>query len=370
MRTILCSALLLISFFLFGQPSYKKGYIINNSGDSIQGYVKEDVEEKLAHAINFKDQAGSIKILSIGDIKEFGFEGEGSFRQVNYVDPLDSLKSKTHFAKFLMEGSYRLFSFRRKDDLNFIVFNKDTSYLLYDDEKSEFGDVFEKGNYQSMLSFFSRECPKVNATASTINFSEESLLKFFVSLEKCSGNPKTAIVYYSKSKAQKNILLSAGGMQWDKQTEMAIQALGQFVLPSVNMKSSLLAGIVYWRNTDQSIHKYTFVEDHNKYETQVFEIPILFRYEILQKIIQPYVYGGAGVAIKKEKTTSTRISLITADTEATGTTETSTFGATVLFGVGINVRVAKDFFLNADWRYDLDAHLPVLGLAYKIRLSK
>jgi hypothetical protein len=368
MRTILCSLLLLSSFLLFGQPSYKKGYIINNNGDTVQGYIKDDVEEKLAQSIDFKDQAGVIKMLSIGDMREFGFEGESNFRLVNYVDPLDSLKRKTHFAKLLLEGTYKLFSFRRKDDLNFIVVNKDTSYVLYDDVKSEFGDIFEKGNYQSLLFFFARECPKISSKAANVNYSEESLLSFFVSLEKCNGNTHN-VVHYSTSKAQKNIILSAGGLAVDKRTELVIQALGQFVMPSVNRKSSLLTGIVYLRSTHESTTTYTLVKDHSKYETQVFEIPLMFRYEILQKVVQPYIYGGAGAAIRKDKETMTRTSLITADTEATGTTETSDFGATVLVGGGINIRIVKDLFINIDYRYDLYSHLPVAGLACKIRLG-
>jgi hypothetical protein len=72
MRTILLAFLLLSSCLIFSQPSYKKGYIINDNGDTIQGYIKEDVEEKLARSIDFKDQAGLTKMLSVGDIKEFG----------------------------------------------------------------------------------------------------------------------------------------------------------------------------------------------------------------------------------------------------------------------------------------------------------
>ena len=369
MRAILSIFLLLASFALFGQLSYKKGYIISINGDTIQGSIKEDVEEKLARSIDFKDQAGVIKTLSVGDIREFGFEGEGNFRQVSYIDPLDSLKRKTHFAKLLLEGTYKLFSFRRKDDLNFIVVNKDTSYLLYDDVRSEFGDIFEKGNYQSLLFFFSRECPKIASRAANVNFSEESLLSFFVSLEKCSGNTKDAVVHYSKSKAQKNIIVSAGGLAVDKRTEIAVQALGQYVIPSVNRKSSLLAGLVYLRSTHESTTTYTLVKDHSKYETQVFEIPLMFRYEILQRAVQPYIYGGAGPAFKKDKETTTRTSLITDDTEATGATESSDFGATVLVGGGINIRIVKDLFINLDYRYDLYSHLPVAGLACKIRLG-
>jgi len=370
MRTILLSFLLPISCVLFGQPSFKKGYIITHNGDSAQGYIKEDVEEKLAQSIDFKDQAGAVKILSVGDIKGFGFEGDNNFRLVNYVDPLDSLKSKTHFAKLLLEGSYKLFSFRRRDNLNFIVVNKDTSYLLYDDMRSEFGDIFEKGNYQSLLFFFARECPRIGSKASTVNYSEESLLSFFLSLEKCNGNANNTVVHHSTSKAEKNIILSAGGFQWNKRTEIAVQALGQFVIPSVSRKSSLLAGIVYLRSTHQSTQTFTLVEDHSKYETQVFEIPVMFRYEILQKAIQPYIYGGAGAALRKDKETTTRISLISADTEATGTTESSEFGATVLVGAGINVRVVKNLFVNLDYRYDLYSHLPVAGLACRIKVGR
>ena len=369
MRTILFTFFLLSSSLLFSQTSFKKGYIINNNGDTIQGYIKEDVEEKLAKSINFKDQANVIKVLTVEDAREFGFEGEGTFRKVSYVDPLDSLKSKLHFAKFLLEGTYRLFSFRRKDDLNFIVVNKDTSYLLYDDIKSEY-QVFEKGNYQSMLAFFSRGCPKVSSTAANVNFSEEALLAFFVSLEKCNGNMNNTVVRYSKGKAQQNIILSAGGLQWDKRTDLSVQALGQFVLPSVNMKASLLTGLVYLNSSHESTRTYTLADVKDKYNTQIFEIPLLFRYDILQKLIRPYVYGGAGIAYRKEKHTTTQTLLGASSPEYASTHEESSFELTVIVGAGVYVRLTPDLFFNVDWRYDLDSHLPVVGLAYRIRLGE
>jgi hypothetical protein len=369
MRTILLSFLLLISYFLFGQQSYKKGYIINNSGDTIQGYIKEDLDEKLTQSINFKDQSGMIKMFSVGDIREFEFEGAGNFRLVNYVDPLDSLKRKTHFAKFMLEGTYQLFSFQRKDNLYFVVVNKDTSYLLYDNIMTPLGGLIDRGNYQSLLFFFSRECSKVSNTAANVNFSEEAILSFFVSLEKCNGNTKNTVVHYTKSKAQKNIILSTGGMQWDKRTDISVQALGQFVIPSVSLQASLLTGLVYLRSTHESTQTYTLSEIKREYETQIYEIPVLFRYDILQKRVQPYIYGGAGIAIKNEEQTSTQTSLINSSIEDAGKTQDSKFGGTVIVGAGIYVRVTKNFFLNLDWRYDLVSHLPIAGLAYKMRLG-
>jgi hypothetical protein len=369
MRTILSSLLLLISCFLFGQQSYKKGYVINNNGDTIQGSIKEDLEEKLTQSINFKDETGTIKLLSIADIKEFGLEAEGNFRLVNYVDPLDSLKNKAHFAKFLMEGTYRLFSFRRKDDLYFIVANKDTSYLLYDNIMTPLGGLIERGNYQSLLAFFSRECSKVNSNAENVNFTEEAVLSFFVSLEKCNGNKNTSIIHYSKTKAQKNIILSLGGMKADTRSEVLIQALGQFMVPTISRKTSVITGLMYNRTTHEATQTYTLVKEENKYNTQYFEIPVLMRYEILQKAIQPYIYGGAGVVFTKEKKTTTEISLVSPSTEATGTTESSRFEGTLIAGAGINVRIVKNIFVNLEWHYDLLSHLPVAGLAYKISLG-
>src|SRR5262249_28775124 len=148
----------------------------------------------------------------------------------------------------------QLFSFLRKENLYFIVVNKDTSYLLYDVIMTPLGGMIDRGNYQSMLFFFSRECPKVNSTTPSVNYSEEAILSFFVSLEKCNGNANNAVVHHSKSKAEKNIILSAGGLKANGRTELSIQALGQYVVPSVNRKLSLVTGIVYNRTTHTTTH--------------------------------------------------------------------------------------------------------------------
>jgi hypothetical protein len=368
MRITLLSFSLMASYFLFGQQPFKKGWIVNNSGDTIHGYIQGETEELLEQSITFKDPAGATKVMSVGDLKEFGFDGENVFRSVNYIDPLDSLKSKTHFAKFMLQGEYQLFSFQRKDDLYFIVSTKDTSYLLYDDVKTHMGEVIERGNYQSLLSFFARECSKVSSTTANTEFSERALLSFFVSLEKCRNNLNGTVIHYSKSKFQKNIILFAGGFQIDKHSEILVQALGQFVLPSINEKASLMTGFVYLRNTHESTETYTLTESKNKYATQMFEVPVLFRYDLLSKAIRPYLYGGMGMVIRKDKETSTQVSLISPGNEATGSTAQTGLAGTVILGGGLAIRITKGLFVGFDWRYDLLSHLPVLGLGYKISL--
>jgi hypothetical protein len=55
------------------------------------------------------------------------------------------------------------------------------------------------------------------------------------------------------------------------------------------------------------------------------------------------------------------MSLISSSTENYSTIEDSKFE--VLVVAGLNVRIVKDFFINLDWRHELDSHLPVVGLA-------
>ena len=79
-------------------------------------------------------------------------------------------------------------------------------------------------------------------------------------------------------------------------------------------------------------------------------------------------YGGAGIAIRKEDKLLPKLRWFLL-LQITRTTQDSKFGGTIIVGAGIYVRITKNFFFNLDWRYDLVSHLPVAGLAYKMRLG-
>lgn len=361
MRIIFLSLLIFFFHTAFCQDVFKKGYIIKDK-DTVRGYIKEDLEEKLSESINFKDERGAIKVLSVSDISTFGFDQGPKYHLVNYVDPLDNSNKKVHFAKVLMEGAYGLLSFRKKDNLYFVVTRSDSSYLLYDDERTQLGEVLERGNYRNFLSFFSRDCPKVNVAVTDVNFTEDGFISFFTSLEKCQGTLSHSVVNYSKSRTEKNILVTAGASGLDKKTDLVVQALLQFTLPSINRKTSLNIGIAYWRYTTKSSYPYSLGEVSNKHVTEFYEVPLLLRYDLLRKVIQPYIYGGPGVAIRKEQETTSKTSLGTVETVQSNH---NSVDPTIIAGAGLSVLVSKNVFINADWRYDLIAHLPVVGIGFR-----
>jgi hypothetical protein len=364
MRIFFVFLLLTITRVAFGQDNYKKGYIVGNNGDTTRGYIKEETEEELSNAIEFRNQEGFTRTLSAVDIKGFGFDVKNPFRVVNYSDLLDDSKRKTHFAKLLLEGTYQVFSFRRKDDLYFIVSNKDTSYFLYDDLITNMGQLIENGNYLNQLFFIAHECPGVQRTAYGTRFTEEGFISFFKSFEKCRSNLAHTNIYYSRPKSQMHILLSAGAMSMDKKKQVTAQALVQFVIPAISKKTSLNTGFAYLSESSGTSEPYSFGEVRNKYITEIFEIPFLIRYDIAKKMIQPYMFGGPGVLLKREKRTTTQTSL---STETTVTSQKSSFLPTFIAAVGIDIRITKNLFVDLNWRCDLTVRLPSAGLTIKIK---
>lgn len=361
MRIIILPALLIISSFVSAQNAYTKGYIVEMNGDTVRGDLREDLEETLSRSITFKDQSGVSKKLSTSDIKAFGFDQGPIFRQVHYLDPLNSLKTENHFAKLLVDGKYDLFSFRRKDNLFFVVVNSDTAYLLYDDITTQLGEIAEQGNYRNFLAFFARDCSKVDATAATVNFNEQAFISYFVSLEKCNGTFNAAMVSYSKPKTEKTIFVSAGGFAVDRKSEIFAQALIQFTWPDFSKKASINTGLTYSNHSNETTTIYSISKIEDKSVTEIFEIPLIIRYDLLQKRVRPYIYAGGAIGTKVQHETVSKIFFDTATTK----TNYHSFGGTLLLGGGIAVNVYKNLLLNIDWHYDLLAHLPAIGIGYR-----
>ena len=96
--------------------------------------------------------------------------------------------------------------------------------------------------------------------------------------------------------------------------------------------------------------------------TELYELPLLVRYNILQKRVRPYIYGGAAVGVKNEQETVSKISSF--ETETFKSSHTS-FGAAALLGAGIDLGLWKIFLINLDWHYDVFSHLPVVGIGYR-----
>src|SRR5688572_22302063 len=358
MRFFLCMMLLTFSFSLFSQEDFKEGYIVKNNRDTIRGYLKNDFEEKLSKEIIFKTANGTEEIFGPGNIQSFGFNNAGVFRIVNYTDPMDNYNKKTHFAKLLFEGTNILFSFIRNETLFFVIkVQEDTTFLLYNDVTSASGQVLDKGNYRGQLFYFGRQCENVRSRAEQTQFNESAVLSYFVALEKCIGGATT--IYYTKTESEMHFYLFTGGISLGDRYEITGQRIVRFILPSQSRKTSLNTGFVYLRNlSNDSYQDFFGSEVKFNHLTEIFEVPLTIQYNFLEKTLQPYVYGGIGIAYQRE-------------TPVPGTSSfeglQGNFGFTLIGGVGMEVQFSKKVYAKVDWRYDLLAHYPVIGIVYKIK---
>ena len=100
MRIISTLFILFVPFLCLSQATFKSGIIVNNNGDTLKGYIKEDIEKNLQNKIIFKqnDSDDETKLLTTKEIKAFGFEGKNIFQKISYTNPNDNSWNE-HFAK-------------------------------------------------------------------------------------------------------------------------------------------------------------------------------------------------------------------------------------------------------------------------------
>lgn len=147
---------------------FEPGYIVNNEGDTIHGFVAERSLIRGYTSVEFKATADEIvKTYKPNEIKGFGGE-TGTF--VSLLIKVEGLPAQ-QFAKELLSGPLRLY---RHDRATFSVSSDSVATLR----------PMRNKNY---LRFYARNCPGLLATISKVKNEEDSQLKFFTSLYRCTG---------------------------------------------------------------------------------------------------------------------------------------------------------------------------------------
>ena len=358
MRLIITCIILLSNVCAFSQDNFRSGFIVKISNDTIRGMVRNDIEEKLSKAVIFRSANGTLETYLPQDIAAFGFDGGSVFRVVKYVDPSDEYLPKEQFAKLLFDGTNDLYSFIRKDIYFFVSRVKsDTTLLLFDDIQNSLGQLIEKGNYQNQLFFIGRECEKMRSQAQKVHYNEPALLQYFIALDKCMGNDNASAVHYVKPETVTQVYVFAGGLPVGNNYQVMVQGVLKIILPSQSRRTSLNTGLVYLRKKGIGEY-YNFWGTKTEYDhvVDIVDLPLLIQYDLLEKKIRPFVYGGPGLAYKRE-------------TEFDGAVASTKggFGLTIIGGAGIEGYVSKKVFLKIDCRYDLLFHYPVIGIGCRLK---
>lgn len=353
----------ILSYFLFlllsatAQQHDISGYIVTLKGDTDRVSFRDVTEEKFRSGVQvFRN--GAYQALGLEDITGFGVPDKFHFRIVSFVNPLKEMRTETHFAKLLFDGTQKLLSFMENDNLFFVYQNKDTSCLIFNDQKQNMGELIAPANYKNQLYFFGRNCESVSREVERLSYGENALTMFVSAVEKCQGTFAARQVMYRKEKAVSEWNVFAGGMALAQKTDLLLQITQRKSFSAKSRNTSFNYGVVVSHNT-MFVNNISFFNGEERYKQTTFivMVPVYIQYNMTSGAVQPFIYGGLGLAYKRQTEIINQLRGYIA--------EKGRFGAGFMLGFGLECRLSKNLWAKADYRYDILFHLPVVGLMYK-----
>ena len=346
---------MLLSVDNFGQQKFTAGYVVLQNGDTLHGYLQNEVEGNLANGVTFStsENGNSSKKYLVTDAKAFRYDNGSSFESISYNN-LDTTRT-TRFAKLLLTGYYRLYSLRINDVIFFLVKNNDSTQLVYDDIRRTDGTIEVTGNYVNVLSFLSRTCDKLKSDVTRLRYAEPEVLSFVSRLNQCISPKETNTSFYMKPHSTATVYLYAGGLPLGDGYELIGRVGVKITTPSISKNLSL--GIAFTYSTHKEIDTYQYSSTTYKYDhiTKLQTLSGSFVYDFTTGRIRPYFGGGLGLTFSQEQ-----------DPRNHGGVEKfeNDFGPSFVAAIGVEGYVTNHLAIKADWRYEFFLHYPTIGLAY------
>ena len=305
-----------VSISAFCQKGYKKGFVITNENDTVQGLVQVRTNfqnHKLCVFIN----NGETEPMNIkpGEIKAYRIENSKYY--VSKEIEIDSTK-KTVFLEYLMHGIVNLYYF--KDIINqYFFIEKDGKMILLSNDRSE---VVKKGKgpmgeyetryyvfsnqYIRVLQYLFQDCPSLANEIKTTGFDYKPLLRVTKDYHNLVCKDQQCIDFTRTTRKGMFVEPYAGlinswmGLRTSKDKVHQQKPYGGFRIRFKPFKGynnfDLLAGVNYSSNEFQGDYENSLNAYDLPYRIYVkyniIRVPITVEYTIPLKKIQPFVSAG------------------------------------------------------------------------------
>ncbi len=218
--------LLCLSFTpLFAQPKFVKGYLVLNNGDTLKGYLQEQVNYALVKTIRYKNEIESTQdsTLSVSDIVGLTISetDEIYFNHIVDVDKKQielsrlennmrkDIKIEKVLLKVLVRGKVDLYQYIDENSKLHFFYREGTIVTEFGIIKfiAKNGQFAEIPEYKQQLQKLFSDCPALNKRI--FWYSESSFVRSFIDYNNCSQS-----LIYAQNKKKKNpkasITLHAG----------------------------------------------------------------------------------------------------------------------------------------------------------------
>ncbi|HSZ86165.1 MAG TPA: hypothetical protein VK787_09055 [Puia sp.] len=358
MKRLPIALLLCISIYLSAQNNFTAGYIVKTDGDTLHGYLQEELRNQLVFQIQFKtdNSNSSFQTFTTNDVKAFRYETGDHYKKITFKNTLpDSGYIETVFAMELVEGAYNLYSYILKEETYFITQGNGASYFLYNTTYNANGAILIDGNYISRLGVLAAACPNKFFNTEQLNYAEKDISKYIFDLNNCLSPNTASINHYQKPKTTSQIVVFAGGMILGKnKNQITADAAMRLMYPQLSKDLFVIICIHYSHsNRPQNVLDVIYL-----FEDEVICVPLTLQYNFTIGPVHPYLSGGFAAAHLTEKNTPALYYV------ASKIPPQNRFGISVIAAAGVEGNITNNLIIKAEWRYEFFLQYPVVGIAY------
>lgn len=309
---------LLIIFNLLTFSQFKEGYIINNSNDTILGYINWEGSIINSNQCVFKiNTDGDPQVYKPGDIKAFRFNDSKLFTTWNLT--IDNQPKKV-FIEWLIKGRASLLAYSGAAPVTkYFLLTEDGTLTELTNSTYEFvneGVAYErkKQEYINTLLFNFRDCPLLETKIKSTPFKSKSLINITKKYHELTCKTEDCIVFEEKNR---DMIFKWGiysgflNSQWTLNNEVpekvypvntigfgaAVNISNLPGLPpkfSAKVNLALFSSIYSYDTTDA----WALITDDRILKITYVKIPMQLSYRFTHSKFSPYVSAGATINLR------------------------------------------------------------------------
>lgn len=308
MKTRFTFLIVLFSIFNSFAQKYESGYYIDNTGNKIEGFIKDVDWKNNPKSFEFKKNIDdNNSTITIEMCKEFSINKVSKYtrntveiekstlvlREIDYAKKLDFIQ-ETLFLKHLVDGKNTLYYYYNGGLEKFFYTKNDKTIeqLIYTKYLSEDG-YFEKSNEKYKRQLWENvKCESTKfSDLNDLKFNGSELKKYFTKINTCNGSLENVVFQTKKSKFSIKGVLSANSDKLDFDDELVQGSYDKKINIGAGFEMELLMpysnyswGIFIEPTFSKYSNEKTFVNKFNspnlletKVDMAIFQVPVGIR---------------------------------------------------------------------------------------------
>lgn len=282
-KQLLTLLISLLAYSTYSQILFEKGYYINNTGEKIEGLIKNidwknsplDIEFKLSEETESKNitinNISEFGIYNICKYKRYTIDIDRSSEFINNISLVKNpeFKEETLFLKVLIEGKASLlqYSYQSLTRYFYNVDDSNVKQLVYKSYKNDNNEIVKNNEYKQQL-FNSLKCEEISMrNLQYLDYNQKDLFNLFKKYNNCNNSEITYVeqknnkglfnltprigVNYSSLELD-NLYTNSYDVKYKNQLKLRIGIEAEFVLPFNKNKWSIIAEPTYQRFKDEN----------------------------------------------------------------------------------------------------------------------